>query len=650
MSHLLPLSFVCVAISAVPAAGDYFRITVVDQDTGRGVPMVELQTVNNIRFLTDSAGVVAFHEPGLMDRRVFFRVSSHGYEYAKDGFGYAGVRLQVTPGGSAELKIRRINIAQRLYRMTGAGIYRDSVLVGDKPPTERPLLNGLVFGSDSVVNAVYRGKIYWFWGDTNKPSYPLGNFHVPGATSALPDDGGLDPEIGVNLDYFIGKDGFAKPTAQMPGNGPTWIDGVVTVRDKDGREQLFAKYVKIKPPMVAYERGLIAFDDERQQFSNRLPIPLDAPLQPTGHPLQHVDDGIEYVYFGHPYPRIRVRATAEDFRDLSKYEAFTCLKQGSTGDSAELNRDENGRLRFAWQHNTPPVVGKLRQKLIQQKKLRKDEGLIQLQDVETGKRVAAHGGSVYWNDYRQRWVAIILESFGTSLLGEIWYAESDTPLGPWVYARKIVTHDKYSFYNPKQHPMLDKDGGRTIFFEGTYTNMFSGNPDKTPRYNYNQIMYKLDLADPRLVLPVPVYDRIVTGDEGPTTPVTGERRSPADRRGSIGWFALDRPSATSVPVFADPNANDGVVLIIGPRSSASPDRDDDQPLFHALPADLSDPPETTVPLYEFIHEDGRRRRYSTAKTLDITGYQQVGKVICLVWRSPADVRLPIDLKNSVRSK
>ena len=44
-------------------------------------------------------------------------------------------------------------------------------------------------------------------------------------------------------------------------------------------------------------------------------------------------------------------------------------------------------------------------------------------------------------------------------------------------------------------------GGRTIFLEGTYTNMFSGNPEQTPRYNYNQIMYKLDLASPRLELP-----------------------------------------------------------------------------------------------------------------------------------------------------
>ena len=64
-----------------------------------------------------------------------------------------------------------------------------------------------------------------------------------------------------------------------------------------------------------------------------------------------------------------------------------------------------------------------------------------------------------------------------------------------------MTHDKYTFYNPAQHPFFAQAGGRYIFFEGTYTEEFSGNPVATPRYNYNQIMYRLDLADPRLRMP-----------------------------------------------------------------------------------------------------------------------------------------------------
>ena len=42
------------------------------------------------------------------------------------------------------------------------------------------------------------------------------------------------------------------------------------------------------------------------------------------------------------------------------------------------------------------------------------------------------------------------------------------------------------------------ENGREIYFEGTYTATFSGNPTPTPRYEYNQLLYKLDLADGRL--------------------------------------------------------------------------------------------------------------------------------------------------------
>src|SRR5262249_34812360 len=226
----------------------------------------ELRTTNNLRYVTDSNGIVAFHEPGLIDQTVFFHVQSHGYEYPKDGFGFRGKSLKVTEGGSATLKIKRLNVAERLYRVTGAGTYADSVLVGEKPPIHQPVLNAQVTGSDSVVNAVYKGKLHWFWGDTNRPSYPLGNYNVPGATSTLPKDGGLDPENGVNLRYFVDKDGFAKAVASMPGSGPTWIGGATVLRDPKQGERLLACYVKVKPPMEVYERGLVEWDDEKNEF------------------------------------------------------------------------------------------------------------------------------------------------------------------------------------------------------------------------------------------------------------------------------------------------------------------------------------------------------------------------------------------------
>ncbi len=187
------LTWLISSCAAIAADSGCFCIRVLDEETGRGVPLVELTTVNHIRYYTDSAGVVAFCEPGLVDQSVFFHVKSHGYEFRQDGFGYRGTRLQVTAGGEATLKIKRLNIAQRLYRITGAGIYRDSILLNRPAPIEQPLLNAQVFGSDSVVNCSYQGKLFWFWGDTNRPSYPLGNFHVPGAVSQLPSQGGLDP-------------------------------------------------------------------------------------------------------------------------------------------------------------------------------------------------------------------------------------------------------------------------------------------------------------------------------------------------------------------------------------------------------------------------------------------------------------------------
>ncbi len=495
------LGCITIGVSAADRPSS-FEIQVVDQATGRGVPLVELRTVNDIRYHTDSAGRVAFDEPGLINQRVFFHVSSHGYEFAKDGFGYRGTRLQITPGGKATLKIKRLNIAERIYRVTGAGIYRDSQLLGHRTPTRQPVLNGKVFGSDSVVTALFKNRIYWFWGDTNRPSYPLGNFHVPGASSRRPDDGGLDPETGVDLEYFFdrtGKDGFAKPTARLPGKGPTWINGLVTLRDDDRRERLFGMYIKIKPPLTVYQRGLVEFDDARREWQKVAEFDLRAPLFPFGHPFKHTEDGVEYVYFGDPFPLVRVRASIKKLQDLSNYQAYTCLARGSRRMSQDVERI-GGKLKWSWKPDTVAFTTQLQARLIKQGHIKPREGLFQLHD-DDGKAILVHRGSVCRNGFRRKWIMIGVQQYGSSLLGEVWYAEADRLVGPWTDARKIVTHQDYSFYNPKQHPFFDKHGGRVIFFEGTYTTMFSGNDHPTPRYNYNQVMYKLDLSHPELRLP-----------------------------------------------------------------------------------------------------------------------------------------------------
>ena len=217
------------------------------------------------------------------------------------------------------------------------------------------------------------------------------------------------------------------------------------------------------------------------------------------------------------------------------------------------------------------------EELMKKGDLRPEESPFQFRDVLTGKPIHPHTGSVYWNAFRKRWI-MILEEWGgsTSFIGEIWFVEADTPVGPWVYARKIVTHDKYDFYNPAQHPEFDREGGKRIFFEGTYVNTFSGNPVPTPRYNYNQIMYGLNLEDPRLALPAPVY-RLKSGEL-----LTGETlngRGIAPDILEIPFYALPpsaKPPEHSVAIYLGANGLQATATSKGSK-----------PLFYALTVDSS---------------------------------------------------------------
>lgn len=492
-------------------ANRYFKILVVDQTTGRGVPLVELETVHHVRYVTDSGGIAAFDEPGLMDQDVFFFVRSHGYTVPPDAFNYRGVKLRVRAGGSARIAVQRVNIAERLYRITGEGVYRDTVLVGEKPPVRLPLLNGQVAGQDTVEAIPYQGKIFWFWGDTSRPSYPLGNFSTSGATSLLPGRGGLDPDVGVDLTYFVNSEGFCRGMAALPDPGVVWIDALMTVRDGPGHERLLARYERLKELGKPLERGLMRFNDMTQSFEAIARYDLHSPVTPQGHPFHTTIQGDDYLYFPTPYPNLRVRATLADLQDLTHYEAYTPLMPGSRyeGVNSRLERDGQGKPVWAWKRGASPLSSAQQDELIAAGKLTRDETPFALRDLDTGKSIEAHGGSVTWNAYRQRWVMIFVQAGGTSYLGEVWYAEAATPEGPWRTAKKILTHDRYTFYNPTQHPFFDQQGGRILYFEGTYTNQFTGTPETppTPRYEYNQIMYRLDLADRRLHSKTPTSTR-----------------------------------------------------------------------------------------------------------------------------------------------
>jgi hypothetical protein len=108
-----------------------------------------------------------------------------------------------------------------------------------------------------------------------------------------------------------------------------------------------------------------------------------------------------------------------------------------------------------------------------------------------------------------------------------------------------------------------------IYFEGTYTHDFSGNPETTPRYEYNQVMYRLDLGDVRTALPRPVP--------------------------GADFLALDKQLPGSVAVPGSPK------------------------FFMLL--DGKDAPAAAVPLYEFTKGD--EKRYTVEKA---EGAKAVGRV------------------------
>jgi hypothetical protein len=509
-SHRSLAAILCLALLAIassvhstdPAApSTYFGVRVVDEQTGRGVPLVELQTVNHLTWVTDSGGWAAIHEPGLMGQQLFFFVRSHGYELAKDGFGYAGVRLQVAAGQRATVKIKRQNLAERLYRVTGEGIYRDSVLLGESTPLAEPLGSGKVAGQDSVFGELYQNKIFWFWGDTARMSYPLGHFWMAAAVSELPGQGGLAPDAGVDLRYFVNDEGFSRPVARLGvETGVIWADGFLVLPDETGRDRLVCHYAHMESLSKMLGHGLAVFDDDKEEFQLLKTLDMDdRHLFPgQAHPIRFREQDVEYLYFGEVFPNVRVKADWQSYLDPAAYEVFTCIEREGSASEAKLLHDQDGLVKYHWRRGGKPIDATTERKLIAAGRLPKEQARFLPSDVDSGQPVSMHRGSVRWNPYRQRWIMIAGQQGGTSFLGEIWYAEASEPTGPWRRARKIVTHDQYSFYNPVHHPFFDRHGGREIYFEGTYTQMFSGNPVATPRYEYNQIMYRLDLSDPRL--------------------------------------------------------------------------------------------------------------------------------------------------------
>lgn len=480
MKHLAALALMAVAAWPHAAAAEPFGIRIVDDATGSGVPLMELRTVSEERFVTDNAGWIALVTADLMGQSTWFHVSGPGYDYPKDGFGYAGLRLTPQPGRSQEIRVRRTQPAERVGRQTGRGRFRDSLLLGKAVPLE-PENPFPVVGQDSVQAVPFEKGIFWLWGDTSVASYPLGNFHTTCALSdTVPEPGGS-----FRYRYFTEKSDPSRLRRMMPREGPgvLWMQGLVPVRGTDGMETMVAHWGRFPGLAPVIEQGIAAFLPAEQIFHSVTEIQKSETWRfPRGHAVR---DG-EWIYFASPLPHTRVRA---DFASLTNPQAYEAL------------HFDPANHQWAWQRERDPTTQKEEAELLKSGRMPASEARFAFRDP-TGKPVSMHGGSVRWNAHRQRWIFLGVatgEKDAPSFLGEVWYAESAAPHGPWSRTVKVASHPRYSFYNPVHHSFMDLDNGRTIHFEGTWSAEFSGNPHKTPRYDYNQILYRLDLDHPDLM-------------------------------------------------------------------------------------------------------------------------------------------------------
>jgi hypothetical protein len=252
--------------------------------------------------------------------------------------------------------------------------------------------------------------------------------------------------------------------------GVVWLFGLLTIKDEQGEEALLAHYTRRKSLAEQLEHGLARFNDQAGIFERVHKLDVKNTWQfPRHNTLRVTDKAGDYYYFAFPFCTTRVPATFNDICNPQKYEAFVY--------------DESQHA-YAWRKDREPTTQAEEQRLIKSGKIKSENAHYDLRDA-VGKLVILHRASIEWNAYRRKWILIGNEQGGKespSSLGEVWYSEADDVTGPWRKAMKVASHPKYSFYNPRHHAVLDQEGGRYIYFEGTYTTTFSGSISRATRW------------------------------------------------------------------------------------------------------------------------------------------------------------------------
>ncbi len=471
-----------------------FQIQFLDSINLKPVPLVKLELGNKQTFFSDNDGNVSIDNPDFYGCRLKFNINGSGYIYPeKDFWGDTAIYPTVQKGKKLTVKLDRKCLAQRVFRITGAGKYKDSILLG-LTPTNIVETDGQIFGQDSLVAAPFTDKLYCFWGDTI--GYSNFNFSASGGVIDLKNN--PDPEKKLKISYFCSEDGFAKKMVDTGLRGFTWIEYVLPVYNEEyGKKILLAKYVHHQSLEVAVESGFAIFSTKENRFKI-FKREKSSKVHKCAHPFPGFLKN-KKGYFLQPWEFVE-----DNFASVIKEREhwfLTCLDEVSKkisgksisieGKNYVVRRTAEGKASFFWKKGGIPVDPVLQNKLLEVKVLNKSD-LWYCPKVFGGEDIINNfNGSIFWSTFKNRWAAI----FQGNQPGEIFYSESDNVSGPWRVAIKVAEHPFYNLYNPITHPWFEKNGGREIFFEGTLTNYFSGNQVPYPGIDYNQVMYKLDLGD-----------------------------------------------------------------------------------------------------------------------------------------------------------
>jgi hypothetical protein len=151
-------------------------------------------------------------------------------------------------------------------------------------------------------------------------------------------------------------------------------------------------------------------------------------------------------------------------------------------------------------------------------------------------------------------------------------------------------------------------------------------------------MYRLNVDDRRLALPVAVY-QIRNKQDGRNYLLRDgvEKAGKWDFVESIPFYAIEPARAyeelVHIYVHKIPGKNRQMrssLTVKNPNPSA-------KPLFYALPpTDLGGENSSIVPLYEYRHADTEERFYSIQAQLGKKGWTRTEKPLCRVWKAPPD--------------